>query len=87
MESENFKEVDVIVEGTEPEELACLILGETRVQDMLLPSIEEEDNKSEEYDSATETNNLEEAADYLPLAQQPAQQPASSADWDAAESP
>src|ERR1700716_3250385 len=62
-------------EGTEPEEPARLALGDNREQDTLLPSIEEEDNESEEYDSATETNNLEEAADYLPLAQQPAQQP------------
>src|ERR1700716_4187753 len=62
-------------EGTEPEEPARLALGDNREQDTLLPSIEEEDNESEEYDSATETNNLEEAVDYLPLAQQPAQQP------------
>src|ERR1700716_1686192 len=63
-----------IAEGTEPEEPARFALGDNREQDTLLPSIEEEDNESEEYDSATETNNLEEAADYLPLAQQPAQQ-------------
>ena len=47
-------------EGTEPEEPARLALGETRAQDTLLPSIEEPEN-----------NNLEEAADELPLAQQP----------------
>src|SRR4030081_810703 len=57
-------------EGTEPEELTRLALGDNREQDTLLPSIEE-DNESEEYDSATENNNLEEAADYLPFEQQP----------------
>ena len=47
-------------EGTEPEEPARLALGETRAQDTLLPSIEEPEN-----------NNLEEAADELPLKQKP----------------
>src|SRR3979411_3450805 len=62
-------------EGTEPEEPARLALGDNREQDTLLPSIEEEDNESEEYDSATENTNLEKDADYLPLAQQHTQQP------------
>src|SRR3981081_4363332 len=57
-------------EGTEPEEPARLALGDNREQDTLLPSIEEEE-ESEDYDSALENNNLEEAADYLPLEQQP----------------
>src|SRR3981081_159679 len=56
-------------EGTEPEEPARLALGDNREQDTLLPSIEEEE-ESEDYDSAPENNNLEEAADYLPLEQQ-----------------
>jgi hypothetical protein len=58
MESENPEEVNVIAEGTEPEEPAHLALGENRAQDTLLPSIQEPEN-----------NNLEEAADELPLAQ------------------
>src|SRR3979411_1243239 len=58
------------VEGTEPEEPARLALGDNREQDTLLPSIEEEE-ESEDYDSAPENNNLQEAADYLLLEQQP----------------
>ena len=56
----------VIAEGTKPEQLAHLALSDNREQDTLLPSIEE-DNESEEYDSVTENNNLEEAVDYLLL--------------------
>src|SRR3981081_4223239 len=56
-------------EGTEPEEPARLVHGDNREQDTLLPSIEEKE-ESEDYDSAPENNNLEEAADYLPLEQQ-----------------
>jgi hypothetical protein len=36
---------------------------------MLLPSIEEEDNKSVEYDSVTKNNNLKEDVAFLPLEQ------------------
>ena len=61
-ESENPEEVNAVAtaEGTEPEEPARLALGENRAQDTLLPSIEEPEN-----------NNLEEAADELPLEQKP----------------
>jgi len=60
-----------IAEGTEPEEPARLTLGENREQDTPLPSVEE-DNESEDYDSAPEDNtkDLEEAAYYLPLKQE-----------------
>ena len=69
-ESENPEEVNVTVEGTEPEEPAHLELDENREQDTPLPSVEEE-HESEDYDSAPENNNLEEAADELPLEQEP----------------
>src|ERR1700694_2747673 len=61
-----------IAEGTEPEEPARLTLGENREQDTPLPSIEE-DTESEDYNSALEDNtkDLEEAAYYLPLKQEP----------------
>jgi len=61
-----------IAEGTEPEEPARLTLGENREQDTPLPSVEN-DNESEDYDSAPEDNtkDLEEAAYYLPLKQEP----------------
>jgi hypothetical protein len=71
-ESENpEEEVNVIAEGTEPEEPARLELGENREQDTPFPSIEEEeDHESEDYDSAPASVNLEEAADQLPLEQE-----------------
>ena len=69
-ESENPEEVNVTAEGTEPEEPARLELGENREQDTPLPSVEEE-HKSEDYDSTPENNNLEEAANELPLEQEP----------------
>jgi hypothetical protein len=52
--------------GTKPEEPAYLAFGDNREQDTLLLSIEEA-NESKAYDSATENNNFEEAADYLLL--------------------
>jgi hypothetical protein len=71
---DNYKEAITVAiataEGTEPEELARLALGDNREQDTPFPSIEK-DNESEEYDSTTENNNLAGAVNYLPLEQQP----------------
>jgi hypothetical protein len=69
-ESENLKEVNNTTEGTEPKEPTYLELGENREQDTLLPSIEEED-ESENYNSAPKNNNLKEVVDELPLEQEP----------------